>query len=56
MEKILDKHKNHIRNCNLIQFNSDDFQLPNFNDLDISINNALISDFFDQNLSSYMVP
>ena len=56
MEKILDKHNNHIRNINLIQFNIDDFQLPNFNDLDISINNALISDFFDQNLSSYMVP
>ena len=56
MEKILDKHDNHIRNFNLIQFNIDDFQLPNFNDLDISINNALISDFFDQNLNSYMVP
>lgn len=56
MEKILDKHNNHIRNINLIQFNIDDFQLPNFNDLDISINNALISDFFDQNLNSYMVP
>ena len=56
MEKILDKHNNHIRNINLIQFNIDDFQLPNFNDLDISINNVLISDFFDQNLNSYMVP
>ena len=56
MEKILDKHNNHIRNFNLIQFNIDDFQLPNFNDLDISINNVLISDFFDQNLNSYMVP
>ena len=56
MEKILDKHNNHIRNINLIQFNIDDFQLANFNDLDISINNVLISDFFDQNLNSYMVP
>ena len=56
IEKILDKHNNHIRNINLIQFNIDDFQLPNFNDLDISINNVLISDFFDQNLNSYMVP
>ena len=56
MEKILDKHNNHIRNINLIQFNIDDFQLPNFNNLDISINNVLISDFFDQNLNSYMVP
>ena len=56
MENIIDKHNNHIRNINLIQFNIDDFQLPNFNDLDISINNVLISDFFDQNLNSYMVP
>ncbi|MBL6674572.1 MAG: SurA N-terminal domain-containing protein [Alphaproteobacteria bacterium] len=56
IQKVLDKHNNHIRNINLIQFNIDDFQLPNFNDLDISINNVLISDFFDQNLNSYMVP
>ena len=57
MEKVLDKHNNHIRNINLIQFNIDDFQLPNFNDLDISINNNLpLSQFFDQNINSYMVP
>ena len=56
IQKVLDKHNNHIRNINLIQFNIDDFQLPNLNDLDISINNTSISEFFDQNLNSYMVP
>ena len=56
IQKVLDKHNNHIRNINLIQFNIDDFELPNLNDLDISINNTSISEFFDQNLNSYMVP
>ena len=41
---------------NLIQFNIDDFKLPNLNDLDISINNTSIDEFFNQNLNSYMVP
>ena len=56
IQKVLDKHNNHIRNINLIKFNIDDFELPNLNDLDISINNTSISEFFDQNLNSYMVP
>jgi peptidyl-prolyl cis-trans isomerase D len=56
IQKVLDKHNNHIRNINLIQFNIDDFELPNLNDLDISKNNTSISEFFDQNLNSYMVP
>ena len=56
IQKVLDKHNNHIRNINLIQFNLDDFELPNLNDLDISINNTSIDEFFNQNLNSYMVP
>ena len=56
IQKVLDKHNNHIRNINLIQFNLDDFELPNLNDLDISINNTAIDEFFNQNLNSYMVP
>ncbi|MDC0216604.1 SurA N-terminal domain-containing protein [Pelagibacteraceae bacterium] len=56
MQKLIEKHNNHSRNINLIQFNIDDFQLPNFNDLDISINNSSIGEFFNQNLNSYMVP
>ncbi|MDC0625036.1 SurA N-terminal domain-containing protein [Alphaproteobacteria bacterium] len=54
-QKVLYKHNNHIRNIDLIKFNIDDFQLSNFNDLDISINNPSIVEFFDQNLNSYMV-
>ena len=56
IQKVLDKHNNHIRNINLIQFNLDDFELPNLNDLDISINNTSIDEFFNRNLNSYMVP
>ena len=56
IQKVLDKHNNHTRNINLIQFNIDDFELPNLNDLDISINNTSIDEFFNQNLNSYMVP
>ena len=56
IQKVLDKHNNHIRNIDLIQFNIDDFELPNLNDLDISINNTSIDEFFNQNLNSYMVP
>ncbi|MDC3270269.1 SurA N-terminal domain-containing protein [Alphaproteobacteria bacterium] len=56
IQKVLNKHNDHIRNINLIQFNIDDFQLPNLNDLDISINNNSIGEFFDQNLNSYMNP
>ncbi len=56
MQKVFDKHNNHKRKINLIKFNIDDFQLPNLNDLDISINNDLIIEFFDKNIKSYMVP
>jgi len=56
IQKVLDKHNNHIRNINLIQFNLDDFELSNLDDLDISINNTSIDEFFNQNLNSYMVP
>ncbi len=56
IQTVLDKHNNQTRNIDLIKFNIDEFQLPNFNDLDISINNSSIVDFFDQNLNSYMDP
>ena len=56
MQNIFDMHSKHKRNINLIKFNIDDFQLPNLNDLDISINNDLIIEFFDENINSYMVP
>ena len=55
-QTVLDKYNNHSRNINLIKFNINDFQLPYFNDLDISISNNLIIDFFEQNISSYINP
>jgi hypothetical protein len=56
LQTFLNKYNNHTRNINLIKLNINDFQLPNFNNLDISINNSLIIDFFDQNISSYIDP
>ena len=56
IQNILDKYNEHSRNINLIKLNINDFQLPNFSDLDISVNNNLLLDFFNQNISSYMNP
>jgi len=56
LEIILNKYNNHTRNIDLIKFNINDYQLPNLNDLDISADNNLIVDFFDQNINSYMNP
>ncbi len=56
MEQLLNKHNNHIRNIDLLKFNVNDFQLPNYNNLDISINNNLIKEYFEQNINSYMNP
>ena len=56
MEKVLNKYNNHTRNINLIKFNINDFQLDNYNDLDISINNNKIVDYFNQNIDSYLNP
>ena len=56
LEIILNKYNNHTRNIDLIKFNINDYQLPNLNDLDISADNNLIVDFFDQNINSYINP
>ncbi len=56
MQLIFDKHNQHTRNINLIKFNINDFELPNINNLDISINNDLIVKFFNENINSYMNP
>jgi len=56
MEVVLNKYNNHTRNIDLIKFNINNFKLPNFNDLNISINNNLIKDFFDKNINSYINP
>ena len=56
LEIILNKYNNHTRNIDLIKFNINDYQLPNLNDLNISADNNLIVDFFDQNINSYINP
>ena len=56
MEKVLNKHSNQIRNIDLIKFNINNFNLPNYSDLDISINNEVIVDFYNQNINSYVNP
>ena len=56
INNILDKYNNHIRNIDLINFNINDFNLPNLKDLNISINNNEIIDFFNQNINSYINP
>ena len=56
IETVLSKYNNHTRNVDLIKLNINDFQLPNYNTLNISIENNLIIDFFDQNIKSYINP
>ena len=56
LKNILNKYNKHTRNIDLINFNIDDYKLPNFNDLDISVNNNKIIDFFNQNIKSYIDP
>ncbi len=56
MQIVLDRHNNHTRNINLIKLNINDFQLPNMSELDVSINNNSLLDYFDKNIGSYMSP
>ena len=56
INNILNKHDDHIRKVDLINFNINDFNLPNLNDLDVSINNSEIVDYFNQNIKSYIDP
>ena len=56
IKTVLSKYNNHTRNVDLIKLNINDFQLPNYNTLNISIENNQIIDFFDQNIKSYINP
>jgi len=55
-QKIINKHNNHSRNINLIKFNINEYKLSNIENLDISINNQKIVDYFNKNINSYMDP
>ena len=56
VETFLNKYNNHTRSVDLIKLNINDFQLPNYNNLNISIENDLIIDFINQNINSYIHP
>jgi len=55
-QKIINKHNNHSRNINLIKFNINEYELNNIENLDISVNNQKIIDYFNKNINSYMDP
>ena len=55
-QKIINKHNNHSRNINLIKFNINEYELSNIENLDISVNNQKIIDYFNENINSYMDP
>ena len=55
-QKILDKHENHSRNIDFIKFNLNEYSLSNINNLDISINNKEIINYFNENINLYMDP
>ena len=55
-ENIINKHNNHSRNIDLIKFDLNEYKLNNIENLDISIKNEKIIDYFDQNINSYMDP
>tara|TARA_Y100001970_G_scaffold233177_1_gene290536 strand:- start:28892 stop:30724 length:1833 start_codon:yes stop_codon:yes gene_type:complete len=55
LHQIIGKYNNHIRNISLIKLNIDDFKLESDN-LDISISNKKIIDFFNTNQSDYIDP
>ena len=56
MEIVLNKYNQHSRNIDLIKINIKDFKLPNLDNLDLSIENKKIVEFFDQNIKSYINP
>jgi len=55
-ESIINRHNNHSRNLNLIKLNINEYELNNSQNLDLTINNQEIVDYFNQNIDSYMNP
>ena len=55
-ENLITRHNNHSRNLDLIKVNINEYDLNNFKNLDISINNQEIVDYFNQNINSYIDP
>ena len=55
-ENLIARHNNHSRNLDLIKLSINEYELNNFQNLDISINNQEIVDYFNQNINSYIDP
>ncbi len=55
-ESIINRHNSHSRSLDLIKLNLNQYELNNFENLDISTANQDINDYFDQNINSYMDP
>ena len=55
-QKIINQHNNHSRNIDLIKFDLNEYELSNIENLDISIKNQKINDYFNQNINLYMDP
>ena len=53
-EGLINRHNNHSRNLNLIKLNINEYELNNSQNLDLTINNQEIVDYFNQNIDSYM--
>ena len=53
-ESLINRHNNHSRNLNLIKLNINEYELNNSQNLDLTINNQEIVDYFNQNIDSYM--
>ncbi len=55
-ESLINRHNNHSRNLDLIKLSVKEYELNNFQNLDVNINNQEIVDYFNQNIDSYMSP
>ncbi len=55
-ENLIARHNNHSRNLDLIKLSINEYELNNFQNLDISINNQEIVEYFNQNINSYIDP
>ena len=53
-ESLINRHNNHSRNLNLIKLNINEYELNNSQNLDLTINNQEIVDYFNQNIDTYM--
>ena len=56
MRKIINKYDSQSRNINLIKLNVSEFKLNELNNLNVSIDNKEIIEYFNQNINLYINP